>query len=74
MHQEKTMLSQSATRLSERIKKIIEDKSISVCSYEELMNLVSEDGMLDVQGKNLFRELHYLLDTGPVKWAPCGIN
>ncbi len=68
------MLSQSATRLTDRIKKAIEQDTISACSYEELMNLAYEDGVLDVQERNLLKELHNLIDIGAVKWAPCGIN
>ena len=68
------MFSQHATRLNESIKKAIEENSISACSYEELMDLAYEDGVLDVQERNLLRELHNLVDNGSIKWAPCSIN
>lgn len=74
LEKEVYMLNQNAQRLSERIKKAIQENSISVCTYEELMNLAYEDGVLDAQKSNLLRELHHLVENGSVRWVPCGIN
>lgn len=68
------MFNQNAARLNESIKKAIENDSISACSYEELMKLAYEDGVLDAQESILLRELHHLVDNGSIKWVPCSIN
>ena len=59
--------SDSAERLSEMIKKAMEDGKLSTREYNKIMAIADEDGILDSQERRLLAELQEMLANGTIK-------
>jgi hypothetical protein len=62
--------SESARRLSDKIKQAIDDNKITNAEYEEIMNIATEDHIIDSQEKRLLQELQLMIENGTVKRVP----
>jgi len=60
-------VSESAVRMSEMIKKAIEDGELTSDEYEKIMAIADEDRHHDDQEKRLLRELQEMISNGSVK-------
>ena len=59
--------SSSAERLSEMIKKAMEDGKLTTKEHNQIMAIADEDGILDSQEKRLLAELQEMLANGTIK-------
>lgn len=59
--------SESAARMSEMIKKAIDDGQITITEYDKIMMIADEDHHIDPQERRLLSELHDLIENGSVK-------
>ncbi len=62
--------SKSAERLSDLIKKAIDDHQITNAEYDEILSIVDEDGITDSQEKRLLAELHDMIANKSIKRVP----
>ena len=60
-------ISESAQRLREKILKAIEDHKITRDEYDEIINIATEDGHIDVHEKALLAELQNMIEDKSVK-------
>jgi len=60
-------VSESAQRLREAIIKAIEDHVITREEYDEIINIASEDGIIDSQEQALLAELQNMIEDKSVK-------
>ncbi len=61
------MLTKSGKKLDDIIKKAIEDHVITNSEYEEIIELVHEDGVVDAHERVLLQELNDLIADKSVK-------
>lgn len=59
--------SSSAGKLSELIKKAIDDHVITNAEYEEILALANEDGVIDPQERNLLGQLQDMIADKTIK-------
>lgn len=59
--------SESAKRMSEMIKKAMEDGIITNAEYNKIMAIADEDGHLDNEERALLRHLHDMIADHSVK-------
>lgn len=57
-------------KLNERIKKAIEDETISTSEYEKILHLADEDGVIDASEQRMLSELNDLIQNGTIKKIP----
>jgi hypothetical protein len=62
--------SKSAERLSELIKKAIDDHQITNAEYDEIMGVAHEDGIIDPQERRLLAMLQDMIADKSVKRVP----
>ncbi len=62
--------SKSAQKLSEIIKKAIDDHRITNAEYDEILSIVDEDGIIDPQEKRLLAELHAMIADRTIRRVP----
>jgi len=55
------LVTKSGKKLAHVIEKAIEDSSITMAEYEEIMSVASQDGVIDAHEKALLRELNALI-------------
>ena len=60
-------LTKSGLELREVIEKAIKDNVIASSEYEEIMRMVSEDGMVDDHEQRLLSQLQGMLENGTLK-------
>lgn len=60
-------VSESAQRLREMIIKAIEDHVITRDEYDEIINIATEDGVIDSQEQALLSELQNMIEDKSVK-------
>ena len=60
----------SAEKLSEAIKKAIDDHQITNTEYEEIMAIANEDGIIDPQERQLLAMLQDMIADKSVKRIP----
>jgi hypothetical protein len=58
---------ESGRKLSELIKKAIDDCELTMAEHEEILALSSEDGVIDAQERALLSQLQELIANGTVK-------
>ncbi len=61
------MLTKSGRKLEEVIKKAIDDHIIKNSEYEEIIELIHEDGVVDAHERVLMQELNDLIADRTVK-------
>ncbi|HEY9161834.1 MAG TPA: hypothetical protein VIS94_12230 [Desulfomonilia bacterium] len=61
------MLTKSGLKLEEVIKKAIDDHVINNSEYEEIIELIHADGMVDAHERLLMQELNDLIANKTVK-------
>jgi DNA-binding HxlR family transcriptional regulator len=61
------MLTKSGRKLEEVIKKAIDDHIIKNSEYEEIIELIHEDGVVDAHERVLMQELNDLIADKTVK-------
>ncbi len=61
------MLTKSGRKLEEVIKKAIDDHVIKNSEYEEIIELIHEDGVVDAHERVLMQELNDLIADRTVK-------
>lgn len=59
--------SESANRLSEMIKKAMDDGEISSLEYDRIMMVADEDGHIDSQERRLLSELQDMISNGTIR-------
>ena len=64
------VLTRSGLRLEEAMMKAIKDQVIKNSEYEELVELVHEDGVVDAHERVLLKELNNLIAEKAVKRLP----
>jgi tellurite resistance protein len=57
-------------KLSELIKKAIEDHELSNTEYERILALADSDGVIDPQERGLLAQLRDMLSDGSIKRIP----
>lgn len=62
--------SKSAQRLSEIIKKAIDDHVITNAEYDEIMIIAHDDGIIDPQERRLLAMLHDMIADKSVRRVP----
>ncbi len=62
--------SKSAERLSELIKKAIDDHKITNEEYDEIMGIAHEDGIIDSQERRLLAMLQDMIADKSIKRVP----
>ena len=60
----------TGSKLSELIKKAIDDCELTVSEYNEILKLADADSVIDSQERALLNQLHALLANGTVKRVP----
>lgn len=61
-------VSDSSIRLRERIEKAIEDERITREEYEEIINIATEDGVIDKHEQALLSELQQMIEDRVVRF------
>lgn len=61
--------SESAARLKEMIIKAIDDHVITRDEYDQILHIVSEDGIIDSQERALLSQLQDMIENKSVKFA-----
>ncbi len=62
-------ISDSAIRLREMIEKAIEDHKITRDEYDKIINIASEDGIIDRHEHALLSELQQMIEDRAVKFV-----
>ena len=62
--------SKSAEKLTEMIKKAIDDHQLSQTERAKIMMIADEDGVIDPQERRLLAQLQDLIEDGSVKVIP----
>lgn len=62
-------ISESGERLRNLINKAIEDEKISPEEYDEINNLVNEDGHIDEQERALLKQLQEMIENKMLKFT-----
>ena len=62
-------ISESAIRLRKMIESAIEDHKITRDEYDKIINIASEDGIIDRHERALLAELQQMIEEGEVKWT-----
>jgi CBS domain containing-hemolysin-like protein len=62
--------SKSAEKLSQLIKRAIDDHQVTNAEYEEILALVHEDGHIDSQEKQMLSQLNDMISNKTVKKVP----
>ncbi len=62
--------SHSAHKLSELIKKAIDDHQITNAEYEKILAIADEDGHIDPQERQLLTQLNEMISNKTVKRVP----
>ena len=62
-------ISDSAIRLREMIEKAIEDHKITRDEYDKIINIASEDGIIDRHERALLSELQQMIEDRAVKFV-----
>jgi tellurite resistance protein len=62
--------SKSAEKLTEMIKKAIDDHQLSQTERTRIMMIADEDGVIDPQERRLLAQLQDLIEDGSVKVIP----
>lgn len=60
----------SAFRLSNIMKKAIEDHRITTAEFDEIMHIVHEDGHIDRSEQALLRQLHEMISNKTLERVP----
>lgn len=60
----------SSKRLSEAIKKAIEDHVLTNAEYEEILSIADEDGVIDHEERQLLTTLHDMIADKSIKRIP----
>ena len=55
------IVTKSGQKLAEVIKKAIDDSSITMADYEEIMSVASQDSVIDNHEKALLKQLNVLM-------------
>ncbi len=58
---------ESGSKLSELIKKAIDDSELTMAEHEEILTLASQDNVIDAQERALLAQLQELIANGTVK-------
>ena len=61
-------VSDSSMRLREMIEKAIEDHKITRDEYDKIINIATEDGVIDRHEQALLSELHQMIENKEVKF------
>jgi uncharacterized membrane protein YebE (DUF533 family) len=61
---------ETGAKLSELIKKAIEDHELSHTEYERILALAGSDGVIDRQERGLLAQLQDMLSDGSIKRIP----
>jgi len=61
---------ETGAKLSELIKKAIEDHELSNTEYERILALAGSDGVIDRQERGLLAQLQDMLSDGSIKRIP----
>lgn len=62
-------ISESSIRLRKMIEKAIEDHKITRDEYDKIINIATEDGIIDRHEKALLSELQQMIEDKVVKWS-----
>jgi len=62
-------ISDSAIRLREMIEKAIEDHKITRDEYDKIINIATEDGVIDRHERALLSELQQMIEDKMIKWS-----
>jgi hypothetical protein len=62
-------ISNSAIRLREMIEKAIEDHKITRDEYDKIINIATEDGIIDRHEQALLSELQQMIEDKMVRWS-----
>ncbi len=62
-------ISESSIRLREMIEKAIEDHKITRDEYDKIINIATEDGVIDRHERALLSELQQMIEDKMVKWS-----
>lgn len=62
-------VSESSLKIRELIEKAIEDHKISRNDYDQILNLATEDGFIDLHEQALLRELQQMIEGKDVKFV-----
>ena len=57
----------SGKRISDMIKKAMDDHKITTTEYEKIMMIADEDGVIDAQEKRQLAELQNMIENGTIK-------
>ena len=57
-------------KLSDLIKKAIDDLELTTAEYEEILRVAGEDSHIDAQEKQLLSQLQEMIANGTVKRVP----
>lgn len=61
---------ESGAKLSEMIKKAIQDLEVTDTEFDQIMAVANEDGHIDSQEQALLSQLHSMLANGTIKKVP----
>ena len=62
-------VSESAQRLRVIIEKAIEEHKITRDDYDRILNIASEDGVIDKHERALFVQLQQMIEDGDIRWS-----
>lgn len=62
-------ISESSIRLRKIIEKAIEDHKITHDEYDKIINIATEDGIIDRHEKALLSELQQMIEDKIVRWS-----
>lgn len=62
-------VSESSLKIRELIEKAIEDHKISRNDYDQILNLATEDGFIDLHEQALLRELQQMIEGKDIKFV-----
>ena len=62
-------ISDSAIRLRAMIEKAIEDHKITRDEYDKIINIATEDGVIDRHERALLSELQQMIEDKMIKWS-----
>lgn len=62
-------VSESSIRLRAMIEKAIEDHKITRDEYDKIINIATEDGVIDRHEQALLSELQQMIEDKMVKWS-----
>jgi hypothetical protein len=61
---------ETGKELAELIKKAIDDCKLTETEYREILNLASDDSVIDSQERELLRQLHMLIANNTIERIP----